>query len=109
MAVATHTSQLALYKRMYPKGVADSMYKKSVILADIKKDTGFGGEGKHINIATSGTGGGSADFPTAFANQNPSTPKRFFVTHKTAYLIATVTGRAIATSMNDKMAILKVL
>ena len=109
MAVATHTSQLALYKRMYPKGVADSMYKKSVILADMKKDTGFGGEGKYINIATSGTGGGSADFPTAFANQNPSTQKRFFVTHKTEYQIATVTGRAIATSMNDKMAILKVL
>lgn len=109
MAVATHTSQVALYKRMYPKGVADSVYKKSVLLSDVKKRTDFGGEGMYINIATSGTGGGSADFPTALANQNPSTQKRFFVTHKTEYQVASVTGQAIATSMNDKMAVLKVL
>lgn len=108
-AVATPTSQLALYKRMYPKGVADSVYKKSVLLSDVKKKTDFGGEGMYINIATSGTGGGSADFPTALANQNPSTQKRFFVTHKTEYQVASVTGQAIATSMNDKMAVLKVL
>lgn len=108
-AVATHTSQVALYKRMYPKGVADTVYKKSVGLSDCKKKTDFGGEGAYINIATSGTGGGSADFPTALANQNPSTQKRFFVTHRTEYQVASVTGQAIATSMNDKMAILKVL
>jgi microcompartment protein CcmK/EutM len=108
-AVATAASQVALYKRMYPKGVADSMYKKSVGLADCKKKTDFGGEGAYINIATSGTSGGSADFPTALANQGPSTQKRFFVTHKTEYQVASVTGKAIATSNNDKMAILKVL
>ncbi len=83
MAVATHSSQVALYKRLYPKGIADVMYKKSVALADIKKKTDFGGEGAYINISTSGTSGGSADFPTALANQGPSTQKRFFVTHKT--------------------------
>lgn len=94
---------------MYPKGVADTVYKKSVGLSDCKKKTDFGGEGAHINIATSGTAGGSADFPTALANQGPSTQKRFFVTHRTEYQIASVTGQAIATSMNDKMAILKVL
>jgi len=109
MAVATHSSQVALYKRMYPKGVADHVFKKSVLLSDIKKKTDFGGEGAYINISTSGTSGGSADFPTALANQGPSTQKRFFVTHKTEYQVASVTGRAIATSMNDKMAILKVL
>jgi microcompartment protein CcmK/EutM len=109
MATATHSSQVALYKRMYPKGVADSVYKKSVFLSDCKKKTDFGGEGAYINIATSGTSGGSADFATALANQGPSTQKRFFVTHKTEYQLASVTGRAIATSMNDKMAILKVL
>jgi hypothetical protein len=109
MAVATHSSQVALYKRMYPKGVADTVFKKSPILSDCKKKTDFGGEGAYINIATSGTGGGSADFPTALANQNPSTQKRFFVTHRTEYQVASVTGQAIATSMNDKMAILKVL
>lgn len=109
MAVATHSSQVALYKRIYPKGVAEQLYKKSVGLADAKKKTDFGGEGAYINIATSGTAGGSADFPTALANQGPSTQKRFFITHKTEYQVASVTGRAIATSMNDKMAILKVL
>lgn len=109
MAVASHSSQVALYKRMYPKGVAQSIYKKSIFLSDCKKDTEFGGEGAYVNITTSGTGGGSADFPTALANQNPSTQKRFFVTHKTEYQVASVTGRAIATSLNDKMAILRVL
>jgi hypothetical protein len=94
---------------MYPKGVADSIYKKSIFLSDCKKDTEFGGEGAYVNITTSGTGGGSADFATALANQNPSTQKRFFVTHKTEYQVASVTGRAIATSLNDKMAILRVL
>ena len=109
MAVATHATQVALYKRLYPKGVAQSLYKKSIFLSDCKKDTEFGGEGAYVNICTSGTGGGSADFPTALANQNPSTQKRFFVTHKTEYQIASVTGRAIATSLSDKMAVLKVL
>jgi hypothetical protein len=109
MAVATQTSQLALYKRMYPKGIADVMYKKSIALADAKKKTDFGGEGAYINVATSGTSGGSADFPTALANQGPSTQKRFFITHRTEYQVASVTGQAIATSMNDKMAVLKVL
>lgn len=109
MAVATHSSQVALYKRLYPKGIADVMYKKSVALADIKKKTDFGGEGAYINVATSGTAGGSADFPTALANQGPSTQKRFFITHRTEYQVASVTGQAIATSMSDKMAILKVL
>lgn len=109
MAVATHSSQVALYKRLYPKGIADVMYKKSVALADIKKKTDFGGEGAYINIATSGTSGGSADFPTALANQGPSTQKRFFITHRTEYQVASVTGQAIATSMSDKMAVLKTL
>lgn len=109
MAVATHSSQVALYKRLYPKGIADVMYKKSIALADVKKKTDFGGEGAYINIATSGTAGGSADFPTALANQGPSTQKRFFITHRTEYQVASVTGQAIATSMTDKMAILKVL
>jgi hypothetical protein len=85
------------------------MYKKSIALADVKKKTDFGGEGAYINIATSGTAGGSADFPTALANQAPSTQKRFFITHRTEYQVASVTGQAIATSMSDKMAILKVL
>lgn len=109
MAVASHSTQLALYKRLYPKGVADQMYKRSSLLADCKKDTAFGGEGAYVNITTSGTGGGSADFAQALANQNPSAQKRFFVTHKTEYQLATVTGRAIATSLTDKMAVLKVL
>lgn len=108
-AIATATSQAALYKRMYPNGVVDTVYKKSVLLSDVKKNTKFGGEGMYINIATSGTGGGSADFPTALANQNPSTQKRFFITHRTEYQLATVDGQAIARSMDDKMAILKVL
>jgi hypothetical protein len=108
-AAATAASQVALYKRMYPNGIADVMYKKSVALADCKKKTDFGGEGAYINIATSGTSGGSADFPTALANQGPSTQKRFFITHKTEYQVASVTGKAIATSNGDKMAILKVL
>lgn len=94
---------------MYPKGVAEALYKKSVGLADCKKDTSFGGEGKHINVCTSGTSGGSADFAEALANQGPSTQKRFFVQHKTEYQVASVTGQAIARSLNDKMAVLKVL
>ena len=109
MAIATASSQVALYKRMYPKGIADVMYKKSIALADCKKKTDFGGEGAYINIATSGTAGGSSDFATALANQGPSTQKRFFITHRKEYQVATVDGQAIATSNGDKMAVLKVL
>ncbi len=109
MAVATQASQIALYKRLYPKGIADVMYKKSIALADVKKKTDFGGEGAYINIATSGTSGGSSDFETALANQGPSTQKRFFITHRKEYQIATVDGLAIATSNTDKMAVMKVL
>lgn len=109
MGIATAASQVALYKRMYPKGIADVMYKKSIALADCKKKTDFGGEGAYINIATSGTAGGSSDFATALANQGPSTQKRFFITHRKEYQVATVDGQAIATSNGDKMAVLKVL
>jgi hypothetical protein len=109
MVAASHTSQVALFKRMYPKGVINQMLKKSIGLSDCKKNTKFGGEGKHINIQTSGTGGGSADFATAFANQNPTTQKRFFIQHKTEYQIASVTGQAIATSLDDAMAVARVL
>ncbi len=109
MAVATQASQIALYKRLYPKGIADVMYKKSIALADIKKKTDFGGEGAYINVATSGTSGGSADFATALANQGPSTQKRFFITHRKEYQIATVDGLAIATSKDDKMSVLRTL
>src|ERR1041384_2334432 len=103
MAVATQASQIALYKRLYPKGIADVMYKKSIALADCKKKTDFGGEGAYINIAHSGTRGGSAHSATALANQGPSTQKRFFITHRKEYQIATVDGLAIATSKDDKM------
>lgn len=109
MAVATQASQIALYKRLYPKGIADVMYKKSVALADVKKKTDFGGEGAYINIATSGTSGGSSDFATALANQGPSVQKRFFITHRKEYQIATVDGLAIATSKDDKMSVLRTL
>lgn len=109
MAIATQASQIALYKRLYPKGIADVMYKKSIALADCKKKTDFGGEGAYINIATAGTSGGSSDFATALANQGPSVQKRFFITHRKEYQIATVDGLAIATSKDDKMSVLRTL
>lgn len=109
MSAATHATQVALFKRLYPKGVAESLYKKSVGLADCKKDTQFGGEGGYVNVCTGGTSGGSADFATALANQGPSTQKRFFIQHKTEYQVASVSGQAIARSLNDKMAVVKVL
>ena len=109
MVAASHTSQVALFKRMYPKSVVNQMLKKSIGLSDCKKNTKFGGEGRHINIQTSGTGGGSADFTVALNNQNPTTQKRFFIQHKTEYQIASVTGQAIAQSLDDAMAVARVL
>jgi hypothetical protein len=109
MSAATHASQVALFKRMYPRGVVDAMAKKSIGLADCKKDSKWGGEGGYVNICIAGTTGGSASFDEALANQGPSNQKRFFVQHKTEYQIATVTGQAIARSLDDKMAVVKVL
>lgn len=109
MSSATTGNQVALLKRLYPRGVAEALYKRSVLLADAKKSTDFGGEGVYVNIRINGTAGSSSDFGTALANMRATTEKRFFVTHRKEYSLFSVQGDAIARSKGDKNAIVSVL
>lgn len=103
------TSVLPLLKRLYPNGIGWNGFKKSKALGDMSKDTNFGGEGKYVNISLGPTQGGSANYQTAYANQGPTTEERFFVTHRTEYQLARIKGSAIARSMGDKNAILRIV
>lgn len=107
MAGATTTNQLPLLKRLFPSGVAEPLYKRSPFLNSIKKDTKFGGEGRHVNVTVGPTSGGSSDFATALANQGATTEVRFFVTHKKEYQLFSIQGDLIARSKGDKNAVLE--
>lgn len=109
MAQANTSNQVALLKRLYPQGVAKPLYDRCKFLADIKKDTNFGGEGSYVNITISGTAGGSADFASAISNMDATLEKRWFVTHKKEYQLFSIQGDVIARSRGDKNAIMQVL
>jgi hypothetical protein len=109
MSSANTTNQVALLKRLYPQGVAKPLYERCKFLADVKKDTNFGGEGAYVNITISGTAGGSADFATALANMDATIEKRWFVTHRKEYQLFSIQGDAIARSKGDKNAIMQIL
>lgn len=107
MTTANPTNQLPLLNRLFPKGVAEPMFKRSPFLNSCKKDTKFGGEGRHVNVTVAPTAGGSSDFATAVANQDATTEVRFFVTHKKEYQVFSVQGDLIARSKGDKNAVLE--
>lgn len=97
-----------LLKRLYPNGVAFAGYKKSKFLSMVKKDTSFGGEGRYTVVSVGPTSGGSADFQTAYANQDATTNRRFFVEHKTEYQVGSITGKALRQCKGDKNRIVEV-
>jgi hypothetical protein len=107
MASANTTNQLPLLKRLWGDKVAEPLYKRSKFLASIKKDTDFGGEGRYVNVTIGPTAGGSADFATALANQDATSEKRFFVTHRKEYQVFSIQGDLIARSRGNKNAVLE--
>jgi hypothetical protein len=106
---ANDTSILPFLKRQYPKGLAFTGYKKSKLLALIKKDTTFGGEGKHYTVSIAPTTGGAANYQRAYQNQGPSDAQRFFLQHRTEYGLARIKHSALAKTMGDKNAIKNIL
>lgn len=106
---ANDTSILPFLKRQYPKGIAWTGYKKSKLLQLIKKDTTFGGEGRHYTVSTAPTQGGSSDYQKAYSHQGPSAHQRFFLQHRTEYQLARIKGSAIAKTMGDKNALKSVI
>src|SRR5687767_12551264 len=104
---ATVSNQTSLLKRLFPKNVAEPLYKRSKFLAEVKKDTNFGGEGIYVNVTIAPTAGGSSEFSEALANQDATQEKRFFVTHKKEYQVFSLQGDVIARSKGDKNAILE--
>lgn len=106
---ANDTSILPFLKRQYPKGLAFTGYKKSKMLALLKKDTSFGGEGKHYTVSIGPTNGNAANYQRAYQNQGPSNAQRFFLQHRTEYGLARIKHSALAKTMGDKNAIKSIL
>jgi hypothetical protein len=106
---ANDQSILPFLKRQYPKGLAFTGYKKSKMLAMLKTDTSFGGEGKHYTVSYAPTNGNSANYQRAYQNQGPSTAARFFLQHRTEYGLARIKHLALAKTMGDKNAIKNIL
>lgn len=109
MPAATTSNSVELLKRLWGDGVQDPLYKRSKLLMKCKKDTKFGGEGRYIIVKTSGTTGGSADYATAEANENPVPHKRYFVNHKKEYQTFSIDGDLIARSMGNANAVMEAL
>ena len=95
MAIATLSNTNAIQKYLYPEGIAFSGWKKSKFFQLIRKKVGPFGEGENVVVDVAPTGGQSADFAEAQANQRKSTTVRFTLTPKQEYGIASITGPAL--------------
>jgi hypothetical protein len=109
MASANTSNQAALLKTLYGKGVTQALYERSIVIADAKKTTDFGGKEKQINIRINGTAGASADFATALNNLQATTEKTFTVTRRREFSLFSIQGEAIRAARGDKNAVQDIL
>lgn len=107
MATGTVTALLNYYKRVYPNGYAEPLYKQCRLLNRIKTNESAGGEDQVTVVKYSGTGGGSATFANAQANKSASKSARFVHQFVTDYSLFDLSGSAIRRSKGNKHALLK--
>jgi hypothetical protein len=92
MANATSANKLSILQRMYGPDMAEHEFDRDAYAQEMKKDTGGFGEGRHVVVRVSQTGGFSPDFARALANKKPAGEKRFFVTEKKLYSLFGLDG-----------------
>lgn len=99
---------IALLKEIYNQQVVRTMtYKRSPLLAMLRKDTESGGKLYPQPVITDASTGRSATFSTAQANQNPAKMSTFICQTVDDYSIAQISRKAMKSAATDKMAFLK--
>ncbi len=106
---ANEINIVPMLKRIFPDGLAWTGYKKSKLFGLMSKDTKRGGEDWVRVVSLSPTEGGSSNYQDAYANQGPTSEARFAVSHKTEYQLARIKNIAIAKTMGDKGAIVRIV
>jgi len=82
-------------------------YKKSPLLAMIRKDTNFEGKLYPQPVVTEGAGGGSADFVTAQTNSSAASIQEFMVTRAKAYQVAYIDRETMLAARSNAGAFMK--
>lgn len=99
---------IALLKEVYNQQVVRTMtYKRSPLLAMLRKDTEAGGKLYPQPVITDASGGRSATFSTAQTNQNPAKMSTFICQTVDDYSVAQISRKAMKSAATDKMAFLK--
>lgn len=102
------TAANAALKELYDGQIVENeVYEDAPLHALLKKNTDFGGKTKPIPLIIGVSQGGSADFPTAQANQSPPQVAAFQLTRKRDYAVATIDNETMLASANDKMAFIE--
>lgn len=90
MASSTAQTLAEILVKRYEKLKEQQLYEAAPLLALLAKDSKFNGESKFIPIRYTNEPGGSASFDKALANRGPSGFKRFEITRKKDYGIASI-------------------
>lgn len=99
---------IALLKEVYNQQVVRTMtYKRSPLLAMLRKDTEAGGKLYPQPVITDASTGRSATFSTAQTNQGPARMSTFICQTVDDYSIAQISRKAMKSAATDKMAFLK--
>ncbi len=108
MATADLTSLAPVFKELYPRGLAEILYKKCKLAGWLPKEGNFTGNQADIVPLISGVRG-STRFADALEDQSVVKTLKFAVPRRRDYAIASVDAETMAASENDKGAFAKVL
>lgn len=99
---------VGLLKEYYGKQPVKIMaYKKSPVLAMMRKEQMFTGKYYPQPVITESANGASASFTTAQANQVPFTTSEFIITRTKLYQVATIDRETMLAASNDQGAFLR--
>ena len=103
---ATTTSNLSeILKTNYLTLKEDGLYDAAPFLALVHKVKDFKGEDRKVPVRYTNEPGGSATFAKALANRGPSGYKRFSVTRRKDYAIASIETEMLRASEGNEAAI----
>lgn len=107
MATLNITAMNAALKELYDgQTVQNLVYKNNPLMAQIKKNTDFGGKYKPVPIQIGVSQGRSAAFANAQANQSAAVIDSFLLTRVSDYSIAQIDNQTMLASATDKMTFL---
>jgi hypothetical protein len=102
------TAANAALKELYDDQIVENeVYEDNPFFALVAKMESFGGKDLPIPVITGVTQGGSADFPTAQANQSPPQVQSYLLTRKRDYALGTIDNETMLASANDRDAFLE--